>query len=92
MEYQIIKQPDRKYALWYSVVDNFVLLDAEKEGIKEYFFLQEKAKISKFVDAAIEKPGKHNLTFHEALSTIKETHGETDPTLLFYRARGMHTL
>jgi hypothetical protein len=89
MGYQIVRQPNKKFAVWYSVVDNFVLLNVEREEIKEYFFLQEKARISEFVDAAIKKPGKNNLTFHEALETIKDAHGETDHTLLFYQARGM---
>lgn len=42
MSNQIIQQPDGKFAVWSTVVDDFTLLDAKPSEIIEYFLEAER--------------------------------------------------
>ena len=82
MGQQIIRQPDGQYALWSSVVDSFVLIDADPEGIIEYWIEQEEKRLRERVAeivASLEAGGKpyHQFTmsWHEALARHEQVHG-----------------
>ena len=85
MAYQIIKQPNGRYALFSSVVDNFIMFEAEPEDIVK-FFVDEKIKsVEEYVKLVIgrlnkgEKPyHQFTKTFEEALETIAQTHGTAE--------------
>ena len=37
MGHQIIKQPDGKYLIWSTIVDDIIVYDADREEVIEYF-------------------------------------------------------
>lgn len=80
---QIIKQPDGRYAVWSSVVDSFVMIDASPEEIIDDMLADEKDRIQKQVAEVIAKlaAGKKpyhqfTMTWAEAMATHAEIHGE----------------
>ncbi len=83
MSHQIIKQPNGKYSIWSSIVDDFIMNNATPEEIIEYYIKRESEDIKERVNKTIdqlnngEKP-YYNFTMklEEALSTIKRIHGE----------------
>jgi len=83
MGHQIIKQPDGRYAIWSSVVDSFVLVNATKQDIIDYYIVKEIEAINKEVTEKTEaldrgeKPyAQFTMTLREALDMMKEVHGE----------------
>lgn len=88
MGQQIIKQPNGKYALFSSVVDDFVLIDADPQDIIDEWVgkykLDMEKKVAEIV-AALEKGEKpyHQFTmsFDEAVKTIKQRHGKNTESL-----------
>ena len=80
---QIVRQPDGKFAIWSSVVDDFVIVDCD--GIPEIIdAIVEDAKrdITKAVHDVVgklnrgEKPYyNHTKTFGKCMELIREVHG-----------------
>lgn len=81
---RILKQPNGQYAIWSSIIDDFVLLNATKEEIVELRMsaaaeqakeqtLQEIEELEKFRRVG---SGPHN--WDEALATRKRTHDQTE--------------
>lgn len=80
---QIIKQPNGKYAVWSTVVDDFILVDALPEDIVSERVQESSERIRKDVTKVIEdlNNGKRpyyqfTVTFEEAVRKIKELHGD----------------
>lgn len=82
MGQQIIRQPDGKYAVWSSVVDSFVMIDAEPHEIADYWVEVEAGRLRESVNrivAELEAGGRpyHQFTktWDEALRRHEEIHG-----------------
>ena len=78
---QIIKQPDGKYSIWSSIVDNFIITDCTKEEYIEFAINEEKEKIKEQLNEIfeiIEEGGKpyfqFTKTYEDCLETIKSIH------------------
>lgn len=88
MGQQIIKQPNGKYALFSSIVDDFVLIDAEPQDIIDEWVgkykLDMEKKVAEIV-AALEKGEKpyyqFTMSFDEAVKTVKHHHGKNAESL-----------
>jgi len=85
MGHQIIKQPNGKYAVWSSVVDHFVMINATPEDIIEDRVLDSREidKLEKGEDFFFGK------SWEEAIETIKDIHGEADETLKELKEDGL---
>lgn len=80
---QIIKQPNGKYAVFSSIVDDFMFYDATPEDVIGYFVEQEAKSIKNLVTLIIdgltkgEKPyHQFTMTWPEALDWAKQVHGD----------------
>lgn len=85
MSQQIIKQPNGKYALWSTVVDSFIVLDATPKDIIEFKLREERLSMSEHVNKIVKEldAGKKpyyqfTMSWEDAIQTIKEVHGEND--------------
>ena len=83
MGQQIIRQPDGRYALWSSIVDSFVLIDAMPDEIADAMIEREAENIRRQVARIVaelaegRKPYlQFTKTWYEALRTHQEVHGE----------------
>ena len=83
MARQIIRQPDGRYAIWSTTVDNFVYLNCTKEELVEAFLEKERKETIRKVNEIVEKLREDKekpyyqftVAWEEALRTIKECHG-----------------
>lgn len=87
MSRQIIKKPDGKYAIWSTIVDDFIIDDTSKKELKNFLFVEmvkrhkkELNEILKHIDAG--EPQKvyyqFAMTYDEAVKTRNEIHGEPE--------------
>ena len=79
MGHQTIKQPNNRYALWSSTIDNFLLINATPEEIIEYKVKAFKKEITEQVNKIVEgeKPFQSfTLTFEKAIEIINNVHGQ----------------
>ena len=89
MGHQIIKQPDGNYALFSSIVDDFVLIDAEPQDIIDEcvskYRLDMEKKVAETI-AALERGEKpyyqFTMSFDEAVKTIKLIHGKNHKSVV----------
>jgi len=88
MGQQIIKQPNGKYAVWSSVVDNFIIVDATPEEIIEYRVADSREEITDRVNNTIEKLERgekpsfqFTKSWEEAVEIIEDLHGAENETL-----------
>lgn len=83
MGHQIIKQPNGKFGVFSSVVDDFVLINATEQDIVD-FYTEKHVRETRLHVAqtilALENGGKpaaqFTKTFEEALDWIEEVHGK----------------
>ena len=94
MGQQIILQPNGKYALWSSISDDFIFLNASKDEIIEEIISFKRHSITTEVERvmkAIEKGQKpyHQFTktFQDCIDTIKANHGEDAETLSILKSQ-----
>lgn len=88
MGHQIVKQPNGKFAVWSSVVDSFILIDATPDEIVEDYVEKEADRIRDRIETVIsqlnsgQKP-YHQLThtFDDCVAIIRELHGDNDEAL-----------
>ena len=80
---QIIKQPNGKYAIFSSIVDDFVFANATAKEMIDFCVEEEASKIRESIKHIIDMLDKNEKPYHqftmnweEALDTIKEVHGE----------------
>ncbi len=83
MARQIIKQPDGRYAVWSTIVDNFILIDATPQEIVDIWADEEKMRIEIRVFEIVKELDKNGKSYHQftkswddALETIKALHGK----------------
>ena len=88
MGQQIVKQPNGKYAVWSSGVDDFILVNVEVCEIIEEFAEWERQKIIERVNSivdALERGDKpyHQFTrsYDECVALIREHHGDDAESL-----------
>lgn len=78
MGHQIIKQPNGKFAVWSSGVDDFILIDATPEEIVQDYVEKESERIRKEVAdivTALERGGKPSgMTFDKAVAWVRRHH------------------
>jgi hypothetical protein len=94
MAHQIVKQPNGLYAIWSTVVDNFIVYDATPEEIIAEEQVEMHERIAKQVrqaiadlESGVECTGYR--TFEERVETIKAVHGANDDTLAILRGLGL---
>ena len=82
---QIIKQPNGLYAVWSSVVDNFIGVNCTAQDIIDRFTEEEKERITSSVNETVdllnqgEKPYyQFTKTWEEALQCIESYHGQDE--------------
>lgn len=88
MSIQIIKQPNEFYAVWSTIVDDFILIDATPEDIIKHIVHECEEKTKKMVNEVIaalsrgEKPyHQFTMTFQEATTQIRQQHGKNAESL-----------
>lgn len=77
MSYQIVKQPDGKLAVWSTIVDSFVMIDAEQTDIVD-FLLEGRVsyttqKVADIV-ASLDRGGKPYGQFTDSWEAMQATH------------------
>ena len=80
----IVKQPNGFYAVWSSVVDDFIVIDASAEEIISEYVTDAIKEIEVRVNAEIEnieEKGKSHRTFEECIRIIKSVHGKDAESL-----------
>lgn len=81
---QIIKQPDGKYAIWSSFIDNFTYLNLTKEEVIEIKTREAINRIKLEINEIIEiidnnkKRTQFTLDWKDALKKVKEIHGDKE--------------
>jgi hypothetical protein len=83
MGWQIVKQPDEKWAIWCSIQDNFVLNDLTEQELLSYWIDEEIEHVTRKAQQHLDfvKSGKRNhfsMTWDECQETIKRVHGDCD--------------
>jgi len=73
---QIIKQPNGKYLIFSSVVDNVIMYDATKEDIINEWVKESREKITRDVNNIIERLGDDD--YEEVFKIIKNVHGKEE--------------
>ena len=89
MGQQIVQQPDGKYAIWSSVVDDFVVVDCENaEEVVDVMAEDSRREIDKHVRRVLEQLAsggrpyhQFTKTFGECLEIIREVHGDDAESL-----------
>ena len=82
MGHQVIKQPNGRYAVFSSVVDNFILVNCVKGEIRAYYIEKATEEANAQVDRMVGKadgeiPGNQfTMNFEEALETMERIHGK----------------
>jgi hypothetical protein len=83
MSQQIIKQPDGKYAVWSTVVDDIILYDATAKELINYFgkkaerqARRETAELIAKIETSKNPYHQFIVSWDECLNTIKKTHGK----------------
>ena len=89
MGYQIIQQPNGKYAVWSTVVDDFVMVDATPEDIIQAWVDEQRDRTADTVHQVVkqlhdgEKPYyQFTQTFDECVERIRAWHGPTTQSLV----------
>lgn len=72
MGQQIIKQPNGKYAVFSSVVDGFVLLDATKQEVVEHFMESHRRDTERRVGEIVEQLESGGQPYHQFTKTFDE--------------------
>ncbi len=71
MAHFIIKQPDGKLALWSTIVDDFIRVDASREELIAYWLEDYRLELEKRIDKAEQIGGEH-MTWEECMQEIEE--------------------
>lgn len=92
---QIVKQPNGQYAVFSSIVDDFVLVDATPEEIIEEYVANQRRSIEQDVREVIEKLEsgqkpyyQFTRTFEECVQVIRDLHGTETESLKHFGLSG----
>jgi hypothetical protein len=99
MPQQIVKQLNGLYAIWSTVVDDFVMIDATPEDIIADRIERESGEIRRRVNNVIAELEsgmgrpyhQFTMTFAECVAAIKERHGADAESLKLCRESGLTT-
>ena len=78
---KIIKQPNGKYCIFSTIVDNVIDYDCDEEGLIEAFIEEQKEDIIRMVKQSMKKLEGEFYSSHkykEMLETILDIHGEKE--------------
>ena len=84
MARQIIRQPNGKFAIWSTIIDNFIMWDATEEEYIAFRIEEETERIKVEIPEIIkklnsgERVGYYDYTWESSLERIKEVHGEKE--------------
>ena len=84
MGWQIVKQPNELYAIWSTVVDDFIVTDGTKDKIIEYWaqdaYNDGKRNASQYIEDIESDRPKHRLQYdyEYCLELRAEVHGDDD--------------
>lgn len=88
MGQQIVKQPNGQYAVWSSVVDDFVMVDASPQDIiadqtkdAHERIYQQVQQVVRDLDAGGKPYHQFTRSFDECVATIREQHGDDAESL-----------
>lgn len=90
MARQIIKQPDGLYAIWSTVVDDFIFVNGTREDIVEFYVEEAVKAAEQGINVTIDKLDKGEnpyyqfaYTFDECVRIIKSIHGKDAESLKY---------
>lgn len=72
MAQQIIKQPDGKYALWSTITNDFIFVDANRENIEEFWVNEAKEKYHEQVNKICDDLDAGRKPYHQFTMTYQE--------------------
>ena len=83
---QIIKQPDGKFCVWSTIVDDFIIIDATPEEIIEIYIEEKSEEIKRSVYEVVDlldqnkKPFyySYDMTYEEACELRNRIHGDVE--------------
>lgn len=82
---QIIKQPNGRYCIYSSIVDNVTYYDLDRDELVQAFMESERVRIEADVDLVLQKLKRgqnpyfqFTMTYPEMMVAIEERHGESD--------------
>lgn len=89
MAHQIIKQPDQRYLIWSTIVDDIIVYDADREEVADYFAevaaRDARARAEMMIDLVDEDPGRayaqFAIPFEQVavrLDEVREQYRESD--------------
>lgn len=84
MSHQVIKQPNGRYCVFSSIVDNFILINCTKQDLVDYYMEKETENVKNAVDRMVSRaegktpPNQFTKTYDEALKFIGEIHGKEE--------------
>lgn len=90
MGWRVVKQDDSKYAIWSTMLDGFIIINASKEEIIEEFKKKWKKKMKRDLEDLKESIDEinnctggyikyqSNYSFEEYLDMIKDIHGKDE--------------
>jgi hypothetical protein len=79
MSYQIVKQPDGQLAVWSTIVDSFVMIDATQPDVVDFLLNGQVGHTTRRVAeivASLERGGKPYGQFTESWEDLQRTHIE----------------
>lgn len=83
MARQIIKQPNGKYAVWSSIVENFLWINCNEEELVKIFLEGERERIKVMVAKILESLEKKEkpyyqftLSWNKAVTAIRQLYGK----------------
>ena len=72
MSWQIVKQPDGKYAIWSTCVDDFIVTDGTKEEITQVFVDDAKDRVAANVNHIITELEQGGKPYYQFTKTFEE--------------------
>jgi len=82
MSYQIIKQPNGKYCVFSTIVNNTIIYNCTKNEVIEIYLSMEKERVKTELKRIFEKLNKKEkpyyqftISFEEMIKVIKKEHG-----------------
>lgn len=97
MSQRIILQPDGRFAVFSTIVNDFILLDATVEEVIESRVAEEREKITASVHKIAARLSKGEAVYHQFTTTWDETikliekqHGPDTPSLRWIRAKELN--
>jgi len=85
MGWQIIQQPNKKFCIFSTVVDNIIYYNATKDQIIDYFLQEERKRVARNIEEIfqeIESGGKpyfqFTKSFEQMIDLIDRVHGKRE--------------